>query len=122
MFMTIHCFFFLRLCYAKCSARIPETSESLKKWSFNRFNFLWIDTDKYMTIYCYLFSGLCYAECSTRIPRTGSSYVYTYATLGELCAFVVGWSMILENMLGVAATAKAWSQYIDVFFNGSIHR
>ena len=71
---------------------------------------------------CIVFTGLCYAEFSARLPRSGASYLYSYATLGELCAFVVGWNMILENIIGAAAAAKAWSQYFDFMLNGTISR
>ena len=73
-------------------------------------------------IYKFSFPGLCYAEFSARLPRAGAAYLYSYATLGELCAFVVGWNMILENIIGAAAAAKAWSQYFDFMLNGTISR
>lgn len=64
---------------------------------------------------------MCYAELSNRFPRAGASYVYAYAVLGEMCAFVVGWTMVFENMIGAATAAKAWSQYLDGMCNGTIH-
>ncbi|XP_061162351.1 high affinity cationic amino acid transporter 1-like [Saccostrea echinata] len=67
-------------------------------------------------------SGLCFTEFSLRLPRTGSAYFYTYATIGELCGFVVGWSLILEHSIGVAISAKAWSQYLGHLTNNSIPR
>ncbi|XP_076306668.1 high affinity cationic amino acid transporter 1-like [Tachypleus tridentatus] len=66
--------------------------------------------------------GLCYSELATRFPLGGSAYIYTYATTGEFCAFVIGWSMVLEYTLGAALAAKSWSQYIDVVTNGSLFR
>lgn len=72
-------------------------------------------------IYFFVFIlGLCYAELSARLPRAGAAYLYSYATLGELCGFVVGWNMIFENIIGAAAAAKAWSQYFDFMLNGSV--
>ncbi|KAK3105108.1 hypothetical protein FSP39_017392 [Pinctada imbricata] len=66
--------------------------------------------------------GLCYSELTTRIPKSGSSYVYTYSTLGELCGFIAGWNMLIEHVIGASITAKAWSQYTDHLFNGTVHR
>ncbi|XP_060571804.1 cationic amino acid transporter 2-like isoform X2 [Ruditapes philippinarum] len=67
-----------------------------------------------------LFAGLCYAEFSARLPRAGSSYYYTYVTLGEFCGFVIGWNMILEHIITTCIAAKAWSQYLDYMLNGTI--
>lgn len=55
--------------------------------------------------------GLCYAELSAFLPVSGSSYTYTYATLGELAAWVIGWDLILEYAMGSAAVAVGWSGY-----------
>ena len=57
-----------------------------------------------LTIACGLV-GLCYAELSAFLPVSGSSYTYTYATLGELAAWVIGWDLILEYAMGSAAVA-----------------
>ena len=57
--------------------------------------------------------GLCYAELSTLLPVQGSTYTYTYATLGELVAWMIGWDLILEYGVGVAAVASGWSAYLD---------
>ncbi|XP_066296641.1 high affinity cationic amino acid transporter 1-like [Branchiostoma lanceolatum] len=67
-----------------------------------------------------LLSGLCYAEFAARVPKAGSAYVYGYLAVGEFWAFVIGWNMVLEDMIGAASVAKAWSQYFDSFFNDSI--
>ncbi|QYM79684.1 amino acid permease [Horticoccus luteus] len=58
---------------------------------------------------CCLFAGLCYAEFSTMIPVAGSAYTYTYATMGEFLAWIVGWDLILEYLFSGAAVAVSWS-------------
>nr|WP_278250777.1 MULTISPECIES: amino acid permease [unclassified Actinopolyspora] len=60
-----------------------------------------------------LFSALSYAELAGMIPASGSSYSYTYATLGELVAWVCGWCLILEYGVSVAAVAVGWGQYLN---------
>lgn len=58
---------------------------------------------------CCLFAGLCYAEFATMIPVAGSAYTYTYATMGELLAWIIGWDLILEYLFSGAAVAVSWS-------------
>lgn len=65
-------------------------------------------------------SALCFTEFSMRLPKAGSVYFYSYATIGELCGFIVGWTMILEHTIGVAIAAKAWSQYLGHISNNSL--
>src|SRR3954471_11542492 len=68
-----------------------------------------------------LFSALCYAELSSSIPVSGSAYTYAYATLGELIAWIIGWDLILEYGVSVAAVAVGWggnlNQFLDSTFN-----
>ena len=56
-------------------------------------------------------AALCYAEVSSKIPISGSAYTYTYATLGELLAWIVGWGLVLEYALGAATVSVGWSGY-----------
>lgn len=58
------------------------------------------------------FVGLCYAEMAALIPVAGSSYTYTYATLGEFFAWLIGWDLILEYAMGAATVAVGWSGYV----------
>lgn len=67
-----------------------------------------------------LLSALCYAEFGTRVPKAGSAYVYTYISIGEFWAFVIGWNILLEHMIGAASVARAWSGYVDSLFGGFI--
>ncbi len=59
------------------------------------------------------FSALSYAELASSIPVSGSAYTYTYATLGELVAFIIGWDLLLEYAVSVAAVAVGWGQYLN---------
>src|SRR5579875_3009380 len=56
-------------------------------------------------------AALCYAEVSSKIPISGSAYTYTYATLGEFLAWIVGWDLVLEYALGAATVSIGWSGY-----------
>lgn len=59
------------------------------------------------------FAGLCYAELASMLPIAGSAYTYTYATMGELVAWMIGWDLTLEYALGSATVAIAWSEYLN---------
>src|SRR5215469_13645417 len=56
-------------------------------------------------------AALCYAEVSSKIPISGSAYTYTYATLGEFPAWIIGWSLVLEYALGASTVSVGWSGY-----------
>jgi APA family basic amino acid/polyamine antiporter len=62
-----------------------------------------------------LFAGLCYAEFATQIPVAGSAYTYTYATMGEFLAWIIGWDLILEYLFSAAAVAVSWSGAVQGF-------
>ncbi|MFO0735523.1 MAG: amino acid permease [Labilithrix sp.] len=59
------------------------------------------------------FAGLCYAELAAMLPIAGSAYTYTYATMGELIAWIIGWDLVLEYAVGAATVAIAWSEYLN---------
>jgi APA family basic amino acid/polyamine antiporter len=58
-------------------------------------------------------AGLCYAEFASMIPIAGSAYTYSYATMGELVAWIIGWDLVLEYAVGAATVAIAWSEYFN---------
>ena len=62
------------------------------------------------------FAGLCYSEFSTMIPIAGSAYTYSYATMGELMAWIIGWDLVLEYAVGAATVAVSWSGYVGSLF------
>lgn len=59
------------------------------------------------------FAGLCYAEFASMIPIAGSAYTYSYATMGELVAWIIGWDLVLEYAVSAATVAIAWSEYLN---------
>src|SRR5579884_2756628 len=61
------------------------------------------------------FAGLCYSEFASMIPIAGSAYTYSYATLGELVAWIIGWDWILEYAFGAATVAVGWSGHLRAF-------
>ena len=68
-----------------------------------------------------IFSALCYSEIAAMIPIAGSAYTYTYVTMGEFMAWVVGWILMLEYAIGNITIASAWSGYFAQFLKGFKH-
>lgn len=66
------------------------------------------------------FAGLCYAEFAAMIPIAGSAYAYSYTTMGELIAWIIGWALIMEYALGAATVSIAWSEYLNKLLGGAI--
>ena len=66
------------------------------------------------------FAGLCYAEFAAMIPVAGSAYAYSYVTMGELIAWVIGWALIMEYALGAATVSIAWSEYLNKLLGGAV--
>src|SRR5437868_13917045 len=59
------------------------------------------------------FAGLCYAEFASMIPIAGSAYTYSYATMGEFVAWIIGWDLILEYAVAASTVSIAWSEYAN---------
>ena len=68
------------------------------------------------------FAGLCYAEFASVIPVAGSAYTYSFATMGEFMAWIIGWDLVLEYAVGAATVAISWSRYLSKFLmNFNLH-
>ncbi|KDN54912.1 amino acid permease [Flavobacterium seoulense] len=65
-----------------------------------------------------IFAGLCYAEFSSMIPVAGSAYTYSFATMGEFIAWIIGWDLVLEYAVGAATVSISWSRYLGKFLSG----
>lgn len=65
-------------------------------------------------------AGLCFAEFGSRVSKAGSAYVYTFVTIGEFLAFLIGWNLILEYAIGSAAVAKGITSYIDALVGNKL--
>jgi APA family basic amino acid/polyamine antiporter len=65
------------------------------------------------------FAGLCYAEFASMIPVAGSAYTYSYATMGEFIAWIIGWDLVLEYAVGASTVAISWSRYFGKFLEGA---
>ncbi|MFN8671846.1 MAG: amino acid permease [Candidatus Sericytochromatia bacterium] len=66
------------------------------------------------------FAGLCYAEFAAMIPIAGSAYTYSYATMGELLAWIIGWDLILEYLFAASTVAVGWSGYVTNFLEKNL--
>lgn len=62
-----------------------------------------------------IFAGLCYAEFASMIPVAGSAYTYSFATMGEFIAWIIGWDLVLEYAVGAATVSISWSRYLGKF-------
>src|SRR5579884_2274113 len=70
---------------------------------------------------CCALAGLCYAELASMIPQAGSAYAYSYATLGEIVAWIIGWDLILEYAVGNVAVAISWGDYFKSLTGDFLH-
>src|SRR5215203_2982590 len=62
-------------------------------------------------------AGLCYAEMASTVPVAGSAYTYSYATMGEFIAWIIGWDLVLEYAMGAATVGVGWSGYFVSFLD-----
>src|SRR3989475_10950210 len=68
------------------------------------------------------FAGLCYAEMASAVPVAGSAYTYSYATMGELVAWIIGWDLVLEYAAGAASVGVGWSgHFVSLLSLFNIH-
>ena len=67
------------------------------------------------------FAGLCYAELSSSIPISGSAYTYSFATMGEMVAWIIGWDLVLEYAVGASMVGIAWSEYLNNLLVNVLH-
>ena len=67
------------------------------------------------------FAGLCYAEFASMIPVAGSAYTYSYASVGEFLAWIIGWDLILEYAVGATTVSIGWSGYLISFLQKTLH-
>src|SRR3990170_3833459 len=67
------------------------------------------------------FAGLCYAEFAAMIPVAGSAYTYSYATVGEFLAWIIGWDLILEYAVGATTVSIGWSGYLVSILQKKLH-
>ena len=65
-------------------------------------------------------AALCYAEVSSKIPISGSAYTYTYATMGEFLAWIIGWGLVLEYALGASTVSVGWSGYFTYILHQTL--
>src|SRR5512135_1887180 len=66
------------------------------------------------------FAGLCYAEMASAVPVAGSAYTYSYATMGEFIAWIIGWDLVLEYAAGATTVAIGWSGYVVSFLGKTL--
>ncbi len=66
---------------------------------------------------CCGLAALCYAEFASTVPVSGSAYTFSYATLGEMIAWIIGWDLLLEMMLGASVVAQGWASYFETFLD-----
>ncbi|MGH7451362.1 MAG: amino acid permease, partial [bacterium] len=72
----------------------------------------------FLTAVACAFCGLCYAEFASLVPVAGSAYTYSYATLGEVVAWIIGWDLIIEYAIGNVAVAIGWAAYFHQMCEG----